>query len=162
MNVSEKDKEIISILIEDARSSLKNIADEVDMSENGVRYRIDRLEKEGIIKGYTTRIDMDKMGRSLGAVFFIKPEQGIEMNDLGEFLLGLDEIYNVIYITGERPFVAMGNFRDKDGLRNFLETNLVSNRTIKDLDYHLVLDESLSNDLCGIMNPGNPVSQNVE
>ena len=56
------DRRIISILQENARTPLKVIAEKTYLSSPAVSARIDRLEKEGIITGYTAKVDMVKLG----------------------------------------------------------------------------------------------------
>ncbi len=143
MTISGKDIKIIRILLKDARSSLKQIANKLDMSETGVRYRLDKLEKEGIIKGYSADLDMDKMGKPLGVVFFIRPRQGVGLADLMNNLRELKEILRVYYITGDRPLFAMGYFDSKISLKSFLDDNLISNGNIMDFEYKLILENML-------------------
>jgi DNA-binding Lrp family transcriptional regulator len=57
-NLDEVDQKIIAILNKNARTPSKEIAAElnklgVDVSDRTIRKRIERLEKNGIIKGYT-------------------------------------------------------------------------------------------------------------
>lgn len=57
-NLDEVDQKIIAILNKNARTPSKEIATEleklgVDVSDRTIRKRIERLEKNGIIKGYT-------------------------------------------------------------------------------------------------------------
>lgn len=63
------DRRILHELMIDARNaSASEIAEELDVSAGTVRYRIDRLEEEGIIRRYTTVIDFEQIGR-LASVF---------------------------------------------------------------------------------------------
>jgi DNA-binding Lrp family transcriptional regulator len=58
----EKDLEIINILSENCRTSLLEISEKVSMSPNGVKERIKNLEKNKIIIGYKTKINLEKLG----------------------------------------------------------------------------------------------------
>jgi Lrp/AsnC family leucine-responsive transcriptional regulator len=51
------DEEIITLLQEDARMSVKTISSKVCLSSPAVSARIDRLEKDGVILGYHAVID---------------------------------------------------------------------------------------------------------
>ncbi len=59
-----KDKKILSLLSENARESLTQIAKKVSLSRDAVSYRIKGYEKSGIIQGYRTIVDMNKFGFS--------------------------------------------------------------------------------------------------
>ena len=58
---------IIALLQENARYSLKQLAEQVYLSSPAVSSRIERLEKEGYIKGYQAEIDMLKLGYHITA-----------------------------------------------------------------------------------------------
>jgi Lrp/AsnC family transcriptional regulator, leucine-responsive regulatory protein len=57
-----KDKRILYELDLDARAPISYIAKKVRLKKNTVRYRIERLEKDGYIKGYYAVIDNSKLG----------------------------------------------------------------------------------------------------
>ncbi len=51
------DREIVALLREDARRSFQDIGRHVHLSAPAVKRRVDRLEQDGVILGYTTIID---------------------------------------------------------------------------------------------------------
>lgn len=57
-----KDGKILSILDMDARTPLSQIAKQVGLSREVVHYRIQQLEKRGVIEGYYTALDVGKLG----------------------------------------------------------------------------------------------------
>ena len=57
-----KDKKILYQLDLDARQSNTKVAKKVGLSKEVVNYRINKLEKEGVIKSYYTIIDISKLG----------------------------------------------------------------------------------------------------
>ena len=62
------DKQILALLEQNARMSVKEIAAQVALTPPAVSQRIRRLEQEGIIQGYTTVIDLARAGRSIRAL----------------------------------------------------------------------------------------------
>lgn len=56
MTTDDKDREILSLLREDARISAKALAAKVGLARSSLRDRIAKLEKAGIIRGYRTDI----------------------------------------------------------------------------------------------------------
>lgn len=62
MNLDLKDRKILYYLDLNARQSYTKIGRKVGLSKNMVSYRINRLEKNGIIKNYYTFIDGLKLG----------------------------------------------------------------------------------------------------
>lgn len=62
IKVDLKDLKILHELDNDARLPFSQIGKRVGLSESVVRYRIERLQKEGVIKQFMTFIDVEKMG----------------------------------------------------------------------------------------------------
>ncbi|HLC54817.1 MAG TPA: AsnC family transcriptional regulator [Candidatus Nanoarchaeia archaeon] len=62
VNLDKKDAHIISLLNTDARASLVDISEKVGLTPNGAGNRIKKLEKEGVILGYTISLDWKKLG----------------------------------------------------------------------------------------------------
>jgi len=72
---ARKDQELISILTANARTSLAEIAKTLGVSRATVQGRLARLEREGVIAGYTTIIGKDhEQAASLSAVIMIELE----------------------------------------------------------------------------------------
>lgn len=65
--MDEIDLKLIKLLQENARYPLKHLAEEVFLSPPAVSSRIEKLEKAGIIKGYTANIDKLKLGYNITA-----------------------------------------------------------------------------------------------
>jgi DNA-binding Lrp family transcriptional regulator len=56
------DRRIVALLRENARRSFKDIGRHVHLSAPAVKRRVDRLEREGVIRGYTTVVDPRAFG----------------------------------------------------------------------------------------------------
>jgi Transcriptional regulators len=61
------DVKLISLLQQNARNSLKQLAEQVFLSSPAVSSRIERLEKEGYIIGYQAEVDEAKLGYHITA-----------------------------------------------------------------------------------------------
>lgn len=61
------DRQILDILQENARTPLKAIAEKVFLSSPAVSIRIEHLEQQGVIKGFKTTIDQQKLGYHITA-----------------------------------------------------------------------------------------------
>ncbi|MBT3405583.1 Lrp/AsnC family transcriptional regulator [Candidatus Woesearchaeota archaeon] len=71
VKLDSQDRKIISILGKNCRTRLVEIASSVNMTPEGVKYKIKRLEQSGVIMHYTTAIDGPKLGK-LWCVFLFK------------------------------------------------------------------------------------------
>ena len=56
------DRKILKLLQDNARVSLKTIAENTFLSSPAVSARIEKLEKDGVIAGYHAMIDPEKLG----------------------------------------------------------------------------------------------------
>ena len=63
------DVKILNVLRSDARISLKDIAVKCNVSKQTALYRLNRLVKENVIKGFHAKIDYTKLGYSVYYVF---------------------------------------------------------------------------------------------
>ncbi|HJZ62324.1 MAG TPA: Lrp/AsnC family transcriptional regulator [Miltoncostaeaceae bacterium] len=60
--IDDIDRQIVALLRENARRSFKDIGERVSLSAPAVKRRVDRLEAEGIIRGYAAVVDADSLG----------------------------------------------------------------------------------------------------
>jgi Lrp/AsnC family leucine-responsive transcriptional regulator len=89
------DYAILQVLQQDARASLQEISAQVGLSSTPCWNRIKRLENEGVILGYTVRIDPAKIGLTDTVIVQVTLESH---NDemLYKFGQALDEIPEVL------------------------------------------------------------------
>src|SRR6056297_2096304 len=105
--VDDTDKEILHALQDDARNiSSGEIADRTGTSGSTVRKRIQRLESEEVIKGYSADIDYQKAGYPLRMLLFCTapiPERGELIDDI----LAIDGVVSVQeLVTGEQNLLV--------------------------------------------------------
>lgn len=55
LHLDQIDRQILSALTEDARIPLVTLATQVHLSRNAVKQRMDRMERQGVIGGYTVK-----------------------------------------------------------------------------------------------------------
>jgi len=121
--VSRKDMDILAILQENARTSIAEISRQVGLSENGIRYRLEKLEKMGYITSYTALLNPRKFGKKVTAVFHLNtiprstPSVIARLKDMAE----LDTIYQT---TGNFSIMATGLFEDTEELNAFVTKKL--------------------------------------
>ena len=56
------DRRIVALLQENARRSFQDIGGKVSLSAPAVKRRVDRLEEDGVVTGYSAAIDPEKFG----------------------------------------------------------------------------------------------------
>ena len=60
--IDEIDQQIVALLRENARRSFQDIGSHVSLSAPAVKRRVDRLEADGVIRGYTATIEPTAFG----------------------------------------------------------------------------------------------------
>jgi DNA-binding Lrp family transcriptional regulator len=105
--IDDVDRAILHALQEDARNmSSGDIAERTGTSDSTVRKRIQRLESEAIIKGYSADVDYGKSGYPLRMLLFCTasiPERG----DLVDDILAIDGVTSVQeLVTGEQNLLV--------------------------------------------------------
>jgi Lrp/AsnC family transcriptional regulator for asnA, asnC and gidA len=123
------DLQIIRALEENSRVSLRKLARRVGLTPNILHNRINSLEHEGVILGYTVIVDATKMGYDLTAIIMIQVE-GDHMVEVGNEIAKESNVLSVYEITGEYDAVVFAKFRDKSSLNGILK-KLLTERFIK-------------------------------
>ena len=62
VKLDEKDKAILTILAQNGRASTVEIAKEIGLSRDAVKYRIDKMIKNTVIQGFVTVMNPPKIG----------------------------------------------------------------------------------------------------
>ena len=106
-DLDDVDQQILHALQEDARNlSSSDIAERTDASSSTVRKRIQRLERETVIKGYSADVDYQKSGYPLRMLLFCTapiPERG----DIIEDILAIPGVVSVQeLVTGEQNLLV--------------------------------------------------------
>lgn len=105
------DQSILDILIADSRASLREIGARIGLSAPAVRDRIRRLEDQGVIEGFTVRVNRRALGFALEAVLRVEPLPG-RLRRVETILQAMPEITECAVVTGEDCFVARLVLRD--------------------------------------------------
>lgn len=71
MKLTPADEALLSVLREDGRASAADIARRLKLSRTTVQSRIDRLERQGVIAGYTVRIADDYEANRIRALIMV-------------------------------------------------------------------------------------------
>ncbi|MFB6229179.1 MAG: winged helix-turn-helix transcriptional regulator [Halobacteriales archaeon] len=146
------DRRIIHALMGDARNtSAPMIAEGLNASAGTIRNRIDRLEEEGIIQGYTATIDFERAGGRLTSMYMCT----VPAADRERLALAAQSISGVINVrilmAGRRDLhvVAIGD--DTEDLREIA-------RSLSELDIRIEDEELLQTEIRSQYEPFGPDS----
>ncbi|MFB6251881.1 MAG: Lrp/AsnC family transcriptional regulator [Halobellus sp.] len=132
-DVDDVDQAILHALQEDARNmSSGDIAERTETSGSTVRKRIQRLESDGIIKGYSAEIDYQASGYPLRMLLFCTasiPERG----ELIPGILSIDGVVSVQeLVTGEQNLLVTVVGKDDDDITPVAQELLEMGLTVAD------------------------------
>lgn len=98
--LDETDQEIVRLLVENARISYSDIGEQVGISRVAVKARIRALEKRGVIEGYTTIVNPQKISGAVSCYFEIEtlPET---LGSVTEILNGNETVTQIYRVTGK-------------------------------------------------------------
>ncbi len=122
--IDDKDREILSILLENAGVSKAEIARRVELAPSAVSDRVRRLEAEKIIQGYEVRLDPRALGKPLLAFVFVtdaKPSMGFDTAAALATVTGLEELHK---IAGEDCYLLKIRAAGTDELNAIIETQI--------------------------------------
>ena len=115
------DKKIISLLGENARYSLKQLAGKISLSSPATSTRIERLEKENIITGYTARLNRQKLGYNITA-FISLDLQPTQKETFYPFIKSCPNVLECNCITGNYSMFIKVAFKTTQELDGFIGT----------------------------------------
>ncbi len=95
------DQQILAIVQDSARTNNAEIARQVGMAPSAVLERMRKLEKKGIIEGYTARLCPRAVGLDLLAFVFVKTNETLGHQPTGEQLAAIPEVQEVHHVAGE-------------------------------------------------------------
>jgi DNA-binding Lrp family transcriptional regulator len=152
MTYENLDAKLINALLGDGRASLRSLAEDLDVSVTTVSNHLRDLEDQGVIEGYTPRVNYDALGYDVTAIIQLKVE-GSALPDITERLRDQKQMTTVYEVTGDYDVIAIGKFRDTDGMNAQIKelltdadiresnTSVVLNPVVENAQFDLDLDE---------------------
>ncbi len=104
-NLDAIDIEILSLLKQNARVKASQISEEVGLSVSSVTERIRKMEKSGIINGYTVIIDQKQIGNDVTAIMEVSLEHPKFYDSFTKMIDETHCIVSCYYISGDFDFI---------------------------------------------------------
>lgn len=113
------DVKLLALLQQNARYSLKQLAEHVFLSSPAVSSRIERLEKEGYITGYQAQVDEQKLGYHITA--FINLEMTPKLKEtFYPFISSCPNVLECNCVTGNYSMLIKVAFPSTQELDTFI------------------------------------------
>jgi DNA-binding Lrp family transcriptional regulator len=121
--LDDLDRAILRELSADARRSHRDLAHRLRVSPTTVSHRVERLEKDGIIRGYVPLLDEELLGWDLWATIGIRISKG-KLREVEERLAKDPRAQAIYDVTGDFDALLIGRFRDRRDLDRFVKRAL--------------------------------------
>jgi Lrp/AsnC family transcriptional regulator, leucine-responsive regulatory protein len=115
------DREIIELLRCDARRTLADIAERVSLSAPAVKRRVDRLESEGVITGYTVLVDHAMLGQPLQAFTELRFAGNSTVEEIAAIGEDIPEVETIFTTAGDPDALAWIRVRDVEDLKRVID-----------------------------------------
>ncbi len=138
MTYENLDEKLVNELLGDGRASLRSLAEDLDVSVTTVSNHLSDLEDDGIIQGYTPKVDYDALGYDVTAILQLKVE-GSALVEVTDTLSQHDQMVSVYETTGDHDIIAIGKFLDTDDMNETIK-ELLTEPEIKESNTSVVLN----------------------
>ena len=115
------DRQIVALLRQDARRSFQSIGMRVSLSAPAVKRRVDRLEAEGVVRGYTALVDPGRFGWGTHAFVALFCEGRMAASEVRDAVEHHPEVAAAYTVAGEASAVVHVRARDTAHLEETLE-----------------------------------------
>ena len=144
MTYETLDDDLVNELLDNGRASLRSLAEELDVSVTTVSNHLSDLEEEGVIEGYTPKVNYDKLGYDVTAIMQLKAE-GHALPEITETLQDHRQMISVYEVTGDYDVIAIGKFEDTDDMNDQIKT-LITDPDINQSNTSIVLNTVAENE----------------
>ncbi|MGA0558998.1 Lrp/AsnC family transcriptional regulator [Larkinella sp. VNQ87] len=126
VELDQKDYEILRLLQDNAKLTVREIASKVHLSATPVHERIKRMEQQGVIRQYAALLDNRKVGRGLMVIcqVSLKEHDRKTAQAFIDGVSGFQEVVECYNISGDFDFMLKIVVDDMDSYHHFMVNHL--------------------------------------
>jgi DNA-binding Lrp family transcriptional regulator len=121
LRLDELDRQIVSHLLRDARSSFREVGHAVGLSAPAVKRRVDRLVADGVIERFSAVVDPRSLGWAIEAVVELFCAHATTPERIQAALAPLPEVAAAYTVTGDADAVVHLQVQDTPHLERTIE-----------------------------------------
>ena len=160
--MESNDRKILSLLEKNAKFTAEDIADIVGESAEYVATRISELERDGVIRGYKSVIDWEKIDSDRATALIeikVTPKAGLGFEEVASRIAKYPEVESVSLVSGAYDLSVMVKGRTFHEVCNFVARELATLESVtstgtqfvmrryKELDVELATEERDERDI---------------
>ena len=135
--IDKLNEQIIAALEADGRKTFAELAEQFKRPESTIRDRIQRLERAGVIRGYTAIVDKRFLGYSTEALILCNVKDPENVYRVIEALGRIENVIHIYLVSGERRIAVRLIATDNRDLEDILRRKIVP-LGIVDVSLHIV------------------------
>lgn len=135
------DRSILRLLQQDGRASIRSVAERVHVSRANAYARISRMVEDGVIRGFTARVDHEKAGQGTSAYITLKIVQN-SWRTVREQLLALPGVAHIALVGGDFDVLLLVHTADNHALRELVLNRIQSIPQVLGTQTMLVFEET--------------------
>ncbi|MEU5387072.1 MULTISPECIES: Lrp/AsnC family transcriptional regulator [Kitasatospora] len=135
------DRSILRLLRQDGRASIRSVAERVHVSRANAYARISRMVEDGVIRGFTARVDHEKAGQAASAYVTLRIVQN-SWRTVREQLLRLPGVAHIALVGGDYDVLMLVHTDDNRALRELVLGSIQSIPEVLGTRTMLVFEET--------------------
>ncbi len=138
-NLDSTDSKILKMLTESGRDSFDELSKKLDMNEKTVKERIRKLEDEGIIKGYTAKVNPETVSQKVTA--FLKVETELpNIQKMARKLRDFNKICEIHKTANGKDVLMKIRAKSRKSISRFVEQKLGTFENVKDVKITMAIE----------------------
>lgn len=137
------DKTILEHLEFDGRSSMQDLSELTGLSRSAVFTRVKRMEEQGIISGYTVRVDRKKLGMAIRAYcnITLKLHERELLEEFESTIGSHREVRSCFHLAGSFDYLVEVEVVDMDAYHRFITRKLAAMPNIATVQSMFVMSD---------------------
>jgi Lrp/AsnC family leucine-responsive transcriptional regulator len=120
--MDDLDNEIVGILRENGRMSWRDLGATVGLSSNAAAERVAKLQRAGVVRGFTAIINPAAGGRAIEALVGVTLMPGTDSDEFATLAVKLHPVTEVLHLAGRPDYQLRVACRDTTELDALLRT----------------------------------------
>jgi DNA-binding Lrp family transcriptional regulator len=138
--LDDTDRRIVAALRADGRMSMRTLAATLHISRAGAYARVERLQRDGVITGYSAVVDPERYGYGISAYVYLKISQH-SWKEVRRRIAEIPEVWHGTLVSGENDLVLLVRTHDAASLRELVLNTFQAMPDVLSTQTIFILDE---------------------
>ncbi len=139
-SLDDTDRAIVAELRADGRLSMRTLAARLHISRASAYTRVERLTREGVITGYSARVDPERYGFGISAYVYLKISQH-SWKSVRRRISQIPEVWHCALVSGDNDLVLLVRTQDAASMRQLVLDTFQTMPDVLSTQTILILDE---------------------